>query len=303
MGGMRQLPPLATLRAFEAAARHLSFKRAAQELAVTPTAISHHIRLLEATLGRRLFERQARRVLLTPAGQILYPTLRDSFDRMAEAIESLHGSAAAGTVTLTATMAFASKWLVPRAAAFRSRFSGINLRLLASDDVVDLTAGEADIAVRYGSGRYPGCRSELLFEGRFAPVCSPRLGIRAPKDLDHHPLIHFEWRRVDEDTPLWPRWFAKARRRFQRSGGDLVFSDETHAIQAAAAGHGVALLSLALIADEIGAGMLASPFGPVLPGRGFHIVIPSHRAEDENIAAVRDWLIGEMKAGARAARH
>jgi LysR family glycine cleavage system transcriptional activator len=293
---MRKLPPLATLRAFEAAARHLSFKRAAEELAVTPTAISHQIRLLEDVLGKKLFERQARRVTMTPAGQILYPTLRDSFDAMAEAIESLHGSTAGSTVTLTATMAFTSKWLVPRAAAFRSRFPAINLRLLASDDIVDLKAGDADIAVRYGGGPYPGCRSEFLFQGRFAPVCSPRLGIGEPKDLDHHPLIYFEWRRVDENTPLWPRWFAKARRRYKRTGGDLVFSDETHAIQAAAAGHGIALLSLALVADEIAAGVLASPFGPVLQGLGFHVVIPHHHAEDDNVSAVRDWLVSEVQA-------
>lgn len=286
------------LRAFEAAARHLSFKRAAEELAVTPTAISHQIRLLEAILGKRLFERQARRVVMTPAGQLLYPPLRDSFDAMAEVVASLHGSMAARTVTLTTTMAFTSKWLVPRAASFHSRFPGINLRLLASDDVVDLKAGDADIAVRYGSGPYPGCRSEFLYQGRFAPVCSPRLGISEPKDLDHHPLIHFEWRRMDETTPLWPGWFAKARRRYERSGGDLVFSDETHAIQAAVAGHGVALLSLALVADDIAAGALTNPFGPVLEGLGFHIVIPNHHAAEGNVSAVRDWLVSEVKAPA-----
>src|ERR671912_2206678 len=153
---MRRLPPLAALRAFEAAARHLSFKHAADELAVTPTAISHQVRLLEDTLGQRLFERRTRRVVLTSAGSMLYAPLRNSFESMVEAVECVRMIKTPNAVTLTATMAFTSKWLVPRVAAFRARFPGINLRLLASDDVLDLRTGGADIAVRYGGGADPG---------------------------------------------------------------------------------------------------------------------------------------------------
>ena len=290
---MRRLPPLAALRAFEAAARHLSFKHAAAELAVTPTAISHQVRLLEDTLGQRLFERRTRRVILTAAGHALYAPLRDGFDAIAEAVDSVRATTDPGAVTLTATMAFTSKWLVPRVAAFRARFPGISLRLLASDDVIDLRAGGADIAVRYGGGTYPGCRSQLLFQGSFAPVCSPRLNIRAPADLERHALIHSEWRNVDERTPVWPRWYAEAGLRYRPTESQIVFSDETHAIQAAVAGQGIALVSLALVADELATGALVTPFGPAIEGHGFHIVIPDSRAEDGKVEAVRVWLAGE----------
>jgi LysR family glycine cleavage system transcriptional activator len=290
---MRKLPPLATLRAFEAAARHLSFKRAADELAVTPTAISHQIRLLEETLGQKLFERRTRRVIMTSAAQTLYTPLRDSFDTIAQAVERVSAIKAASTVTLTATMAFTSRWLVPRVAAFRNRYPGINLRLLASDDVIDLRTGAAGIAVRYGAGTYPGCRSQLLFQETFAPVCSPHLNIRTPTDLELHALIHSEWRQVDEITPTWPRWYAKAGLPYQRSGSDIVFTDETHAIQAAVAGQGVALAGVALVDDELATGTLTVPLGPTLTGRGFYLVIPDSHLDDGSVEAVREWLTGE----------
>jgi LysR family glycine cleavage system transcriptional activator len=290
---MRKLPPLATLRAFEAAARHLSFKRAADELAVTPTAISHQIRLLEETLGQKLFERRTRRVIMTSAAQTLYTPLRDSFDAIAQAIERVSAIKTASTVTLTTTTVFTSKWLAPRVASFRERFPGINLRLLASEDVIDLRTGAADIAVRYGAGTYPGCRSQLLFQETFAPVCSPHLNVRTPADLENHALIHSEWRQVDEITPTWPRWYARAGLSYQRSGSDIVFTDETHAIQAAVAGQGIALAGVTLVDDELRTGTLTVPLGPTLTGRGFYLVIPDNQLEDDNIEAVREWLTGE----------
>jgi LysR family glycine cleavage system transcriptional activator len=290
---MRKLPPLATLRAFEAAARHLSFKQAADELAVTPTAISHQIRLLEETLGQKLFERRTRRVIMTSAAQTLYTPLRDSFDAIAQAVERVSAIKAAATVTLTATMAFTSKWLVPRTADRRERFPGINLRLLASDDIIDLRTGAADIAVRYGAGTYPGCRSQLLFQETFAPVCSPHLNVQTPADLEDHALIHSEWRQLDEITPTWPRWYTKAGLPYQRPGSDIVFTDETHAIQAAVAGQGVALAGVALVADELATGTLTVPLGPTLTGRGFYLVIPDSHLDDGSVEAVREWLIGE----------
>src|SRR5438552_16767731 len=149
---MRRLPPLGMLRAFEAAARHLSFKRAALELAVTPTAISHQIGRLEENLGVALFERRARRVILTPAGRTLFPVLRDGLDAFADAIDGLHAHKARRSVTLSATTAFTAKWLVPRAASFRAAYPDLDLRLHASDEPVDLAAGTVDAAIRYGRG-------------------------------------------------------------------------------------------------------------------------------------------------------
>jgi LysR family transcriptional regulator, glycine cleavage system transcriptional activator len=291
----RRLPPLAALRAFEAAARHLSFKRAAAELHVTATAISHHVRLLEDTIGVRLFERRPRRVAMTAEAQVLFPVLRDGFDSFATALESIGRKHAPAAVTLSATMAFTAKWLVPRMAAFRSACSGIDLKVLATDEPVDLEAGVADLAVRYGPEPASGLAAERLLVDRFAPVASPRLGVRKPSDLKAAMLLHFDWSRSDPANPTWPRWLAAARVRGIDAHAGMRFSDESHAIQAAIAGHGVALLSLTLVADELAAGTLVVPFGPELRGHSYYLVHSNARALSEPARAVRSWILAELR--------
>jgi LysR family transcriptional regulator, glycine cleavage system transcriptional activator len=295
---MRRLPPLAALRAFEAAARHLSFKRAAAELAVTPTAISHQIRLLEDRIGLRLFERRPRLVLLTLEGQRLYLVLRDGFDAFAEAIASLDARRARTVVTLSATRAFMARWLVPRASSFAVANPGIDLRFHAADEPVDFRKGTVDVAIRYSRGNFPGLKAEELFRDEFAPVASPHLGLHKPSDLRRLTLIHFEWYRTDRETPIWPRWLAYAGVRDLEPRAELTFTDESHAIQAAIAGQGVALLDLMLIADELANGSLVQPFGPVLPGYRCFLVYPQAAAESERIAAVRSWIRGELERNA-----
>lgn len=290
MAGMRRLPPLAALRAFEAAARHMSFKRAAEELAVTPTAISHQIRLLEDTLGLRLFERHPRRLVLTAAGRLLHPGLRSGFDSFEQALRALSSIREPPAVTLSATPAFMAKRLVPKVAAFRAAHPDIELRLHASVTPIDLRSGTADVAVRYGRGAWPGMRADLLTADRFAPVCSPHLGVRSPDDLRRVPLIHFEWRTTEPDKPDWSRWLARAGVSIPDPAAGLVFSDEGHAIQAAVAGHGVALLSLVLVAEDLAGGTLVQPFGPTLDGYAYHLVHPLDPPDPDRIAAVRDWL-------------
>jgi LysR family glycine cleavage system transcriptional activator len=291
---MRRLPPLAALRAFEAAARHLSFKRAAAELAVTPTAISHQIRLLEDQIGLKLFERRPRLLLLTPEGQRLYPVLRDGFDAFAKAIAGLNTRRSRTVVTLSATRAFTSRWLVPRTTSFAAAHPGMDLRLHAADEPVDFRGAAVDVAIRYGRGSFPGLKAEELFRDEFAPVASPHLGLREPSDLRRQTLIHFEWYRTDRETPTWPRWLARAGMRELEPKAELVFTDESHAIQAAIAGQGVALLDLMLVADELASGALVQPFGPVLPGYRCFLVYPEAATESERIAAVRSWLRSEL---------
>ena len=223
---MRHLPPLAALRAFEAAARHLSFKRAAAELAVTPTAISHQIRLLEDQIGLKLFERRPRLLLLTPEGQRLYPVLRDGFDAFARAMASLNTRRSRTVVTLSATRAFTSRWLVPRTTSFAAAHPGMDLRLHAADEPVDFRGATVDVAIRYGRGSFPGLKAEELFRDEFAPVASPHLGLREPGDLRRQTLIHFEWYRTDRETPIWPRWLALAGMRDLEPRAELTFTDE-----------------------------------------------------------------------------
>lgn len=286
----RRSLPLSALRAFEAAARLGSFKAAAEELAVTPTAISHQIRGLEEQSGVALFERQVRRVTLTEAGAQLYPVLRDGFDAIQSALERLTQPRRRPQVVISATNAFTVKWLVPRMSDFRLRHPGIDLQLQASDEVVDLRSTAVDIAIRYGRGPYPGLSTEPLFADHFAPVANPRLGVSSIEDLARVPLICFDWKRPQPENPTWERWFAAAGVLGRSSAGQLRFSDEGHAIQAAVAGHGIALVSQALVAEELAAGHLVQPFGPVIDGHTYHLAVSSERAPSTSTQAALAWL-------------
>ncbi len=291
----RRLLPLSALRAFEAAARLGSFKAAADELGVTPTAISHQIRGLEAASGVALFERQVRRVTLTDAGVQLYPVLRDGFDAFQAALERLTQPRRRPQVVISATNAFTVKWLVPRMSDFRARHPDIDLQLQASDEVVDLRSRAVDIAIRYGRGPYPGLVTQPLFTDHFAPVANPRLGVRSIEDLARVPLICFDWKRAHPENPTWERWFATAGVQDLSPAGQLRFSDEGHAIQAAVAGQGIALVSQALIAEELAAGHLVRPFGPVIDGHTYHVATSADRAPSASAQAAIDWLRGQAQ--------
>lgn len=291
---MRKLPPLASLRAFEAAARHGSFKRAADELAVTPTAVSHQIRQLEERLGVRLFERHTRQVVATVAAQELYPVLRDGFDAFARALDALAERRGGRSLTLSVTSAFAARWLVPRIASFRRAHPGLDLRVHASDEPVRLHGRDIDAAIRYGRGPYPGLVALPLVADRFAPVCSPVLGMRRRTDLHRLPLLHFEWRNRRHDNPTWRRWLELAGVRGVDADAGVLFSDESHAIQAALAGQGVALLSLLLVAPDLHSGALVQPFGPELEGYRYHLVHAPDAPRREELQALGAWLQAEM---------
>ncbi len=286
----RRLPPMSALRAFEAAARHGSFKKAAAELAVTPAAVSHRIRALEDYLGLRLFDRQVRQVSLTPAGSQLYPVLEQGFDMFDVAIRRLVAPAGRERVTISATNAFVAKWLVPRVASFRAEHPDIDLQLHASDAVVDLSSHAFDIAIRYGRGPYPGSRSEVLFADAYIPVINPMLPVRSHADMAASPLIHFDWQKASPDNPTWTRWHAEAGIELRATQAELRYSDESHAIQAAVAGQGIALLSQALVADEIAAGRLMQPFGPEVSGYTYHLVTRAKSHPGASVTAVMDWL-------------
>ena len=294
---MRRLPPLSALRAFEAAARHLSFKRAAGELNVTPTAISHQVKVLEDHLGVELFHRRARHVDLTAAALLLYPVLRDGFDRFADATEQIAARRQRPVVKISATTAFTAWWLLPRVPRFRAAHPDIDLQLHASEDVVNVGTGQIDLAIRYGHGPYPGLRAKPMLADQFAPVASPGLTLRALADLRRVPLIHFDWRRVDPANPTWEVWFKVAAMPGIKPASHLLFSDESHAIQAAVAGQGAALLSLVLVRDEIEAGRLVQPFGPILKSYTYHLVEAADRPSGEATQIAKTWLMEEIRSG------
>ncbi|MGH6613845.1 LysR substrate-binding domain-containing protein [Sphingomonas sp.] len=289
MARHRRLPPLVALRAFEAAARHESFRKAADELAVTPTAISHQIRLLEEILGLALFVRRTRQVALTEAGLRLYPTLRDGFDGFARTIAALRPHAGRSAVTLSATTLFTARVLLPALGTFQALHPDCNLRLHASDEVADLGAGVADIAVRYGAGPFAGPVAEALLTDRFGILCSPRLGLSAPADLRHVTLLHTEWKRR-AGAPDWRQWAGLAGMDDLHVAEGPRFTEDGHALQAAIAGHGAAIASLVLARAEIEAGLLVNPFGPVIEGATYHVVAMPEALASADVSAVRDWL-------------
>jgi LysR family glycine cleavage system transcriptional activator len=286
----RSLPPLAALRAFEAAGRRLSFRGAADELGVTPTAISHQIRLLEQTLGLRLFHRETRRVRLSAKGAVLLPVLRDGFDAFADAIYQIRGGHPTGVLTISAPTAFVAKWLVPRLADFRAAHPVCDLRLHASDSLVDFVRDGVDVAVRYGPGPYPGLDAHKLVVDRVAPACSPRLAVRYKRDLTSCPLLHFEWAHLTDETPTWTAWLRRAGISDVDGDAGIRFSDEGHVIQAAIAGQGIALLSVVLAADDLASGTLVQPFGPVLDAHPYWVVHPRNPARAGDVGKLVDWL-------------
>lgn len=297
----RRLPSLAALRAFEAAAAHMSFKHAAAELSVTPTAISHQVRGLEETLGQALFRRLPRQLTLTSAGANLYRAVQQGLDSIEQGVRALRQAAQPPTVTLTCNTAFAARWLLPRLGALRAHCAGVELRLNATEDVADLARGEADLAVRHGDGRWLGLAVQRLAREDYAPMCSPRLALLRRGELVRQRLVHFDWRPQAKAPALWPRWFRAAGLSAPRKPRqDLTFSEETHAILAVLAGHGVGLLSRVLLAEELASGTLVQPFGPVLATGHYWLAALPERRGDPAIAAVWTWLASQLTDDAAA---
>src|SRR5438105_13917162 len=212
------LPPLSALRAFEAAARLESFTRAAEELNVTPAAISHQIHALEEDLGVQLFRRLNRQIELTASARVLLPGLTDAFAGIRASVRRLRAHNDTGTLTVTASPSFAAKWLVLRLHRFQEQWPDIDVRISATDNVVDLSKGDFDVAIRYGTGNYPGLAVELLLKNEVFPACSPQLLaagplLRTPQDLSAHALIHDQAIERDPLVPTWPMWLKAAGQR------------------------------------------------------------------------------------------
>lgn len=295
----RRLPPLTSLRAFEATARRSSFKAAAEELFVTPTAISHQIRQLETHLGLRVLERTPRAVKLTAEGRVLYDATASGFAEIAKAVAQLRLKQEPATLTLTSTTAFLSHWLVPRLTELRRVLPDVDLRLHASDTIVALRSGGVDAAIRYGKGPFADVASIPLRDDIFGPVCSPELRLSALEDLRPATLIHVDGRQVPVPSPDWPRWCAKAGLRDVDTHAGVRFPDSTLAVQAAMAGHGVAIVSLALVADALDAGLLVAPFAPVLRGETYHFACAPDLDERPDIVALRAWFLSVMSSPRR----
>ena len=296
----RSLPPLNALRAFEAAARHLSFTLAAAELNVTQGAVSHQVKALEERLGMKLFLRRPRGLVLSEAGQACQPFVREAFDRLAAGFDALRARDHGGTLTVSVSPNFAAKWLVGRLGRFTTEHPDIDLRISAAMHHVDFASEDVDVCVRHGQGHWPGLHVTQLAAEVLFPVCSPRLvegprPLRHPGDLVHHTLLHLDNR---ED---WVKWLDAAG----VEGVDLslgaVFDQVSLAMDAAGGGQGVALSRSALAAADLIAGRLVRPFGPDLSvAYAYYIVCPKPTAGRPKIKIFRDWLLAEAEADEEA---
>lgn len=289
-----RLPSLNGLRAFEAAARHLSFTLAASELNVTQTAISHQIRRLEEELGIRLFIRQNRALALTPEARDYLPGVRAAFNDLRLATDRLLRKDDDKVLTVSTLASLAAKWLLPRLTDFQEQHPGIDVRITTSTSLVDFQRDNVDAAIRYGRGQWPGLRADWLMADELFPVCSPSLlrgdkPLRRPEDLRNHALLHTSSSNSDD----WRLWLTAAGlpADIARQPGitfDMIFMT----IQAAVDGIGVAMGRTSYVQDDIAKGRLVVPFKIALPAdAGFYLVAPEGRREAPKLTAFRQWLI------------
>lgn len=305
-----RLPPFPALRAFEAAARSLSFKAAAEELHVTPAAISQQIKALEDYLEVRLFVRLPRRLALTAEAEAMLPKLKEAFECLAAAVAATRNPG--GTLTVSSAPNFAVRWLLPRLPGFSDAHPGVDLRLSSSRNAIDGLASSAAIApaavdprdagaevsIRFGGGRLAGHRCDLVLAPQYTLVCSPALlagkrPLREPTDLRWHCLIHDETIPVASMRPSWDEWLSIAGAHGVDSSRGLRFGNTTLAIEAALEGQGVVLALRQLVSADVAAGRLATPFDVSVSSHYYYyLAVPEAVADQPSVQIFRSWLLG-----------
>lgn len=309
-----RFPPLNALRAFEAAARNLSFKKAAKELFVTPGAISHQVKLLEEHLGISLFRRLTRALELTPEARAMLPKVQEGLRALEAAVEAVRVRGASRSLTVMAPPAFATRWLVPRLARFTRAHPEIELHVASRAEMIDagdedVVIGDADEAdgvqalmIRFGNGRYPGLRVDKVFRAVYVPVCSPRLtkgahALKKPQDLVHHTLLHDNVVVEEGARPDWADWLEMAGVKGVDPTRGPHFSDASLALDAAIQGIGVALAMKPLVSSEIQAGRLVMPFDiPAETIYAYWLIATGGDADNPAVEAFRSWLLEESAA-------
>ncbi len=293
-----RIPPLNALKAFEAAARRLNITRAAEELSVTPGAISQQIRILEQHAGAPLFHREGRQIALTELGAELYPLLHDGFDYLKRAGDLIYRPNRRHALAISVPPSFASKWLAPRIVRFSAAHPDIEVWMSADMRLADVGGGRVDVAIRYGRGDYSGVRSERLLSADVIPVCSPTLlsRLKKPADLAHEVLIHLRPSELEEPRPDWPSWLAARKLINIDAGSGPRFDQTALAIEAAAHGQGVALAPHAFVAEDLASGRLAAPFadGALTTPLAYHVLTRRSGISEPARAFVK-WIKEETR--------
>ena len=284
------------MRAFEAAARHLSFTLAAHELHVTQAAVSHQIKSLEDHLGMPVFKRLNRALVLTGAGQALFPAVSEALDIMASAVDRLHNQDQSGELTITTMDSFAATWLVPKLGRFRRSNPDIDVRITTTDTSVDFARVDVDMAIRYGAGDWPGLSVERLMTEELFPVCAPSLlqsgpPLCCPADLKNHTLLH------DDLRMDWRMWLMASGEDDVDAGKGPGYQHSNLVLLAAEQGDGVALARSVLVQDALAAGRLVKPFDITMPTEyAYYMVCPHENLERPKVKVFRQWLIEEARA-------
>ena len=297
---MHRLPPLRELQAFESAARLLSFRRAAEELSVTPTAVSHQIRLLERYCGQPLFQRQPRPLKLTPAGAQLLPVVREAFLSISDELARLTPGSRIGHLRLTTTSAFAARWVLPRLESWRAEAPESTLELVGTDTVLNLRTGEVDVAIRYARNAPTDGAAVELLRDTFHVVAAPSMlqgavGMIEPQAILDLPRVEVGWPLTDAGAPTWRNWETVARAAGHQINGtvrppQLKIHEEHHGIEAIVAGQGLGLCSDVLVARELRDGRLVRVSDIVLPGYGFYFVYRAEHPRRRALEALLGWM-------------
>jgi LysR family glycine cleavage system transcriptional activator len=298
----RRLPPLNSIRAFEATARLYSFSKAAEELNVTPGAVSQQVKVLEDYLNIELFKRKNRSILLTEEAQVCLPLLSDGLDKLAKGIDMIREQNNQKPLTITTPPALTSYWLLPRLSDFKQQFPDIDVRIDASNTLADLINDDIDVGIRFGTGNYPELETEYLFSQNIIPVCSPVLfhqhKLQTPQDLENVTLLHTQSGFfVRDNTHVdWDMWFASVGSSHINPNHGLHFSQHSLAVEAAIRGQGVALVGDVIVSNELASGQLIKLFEDTdIPlNFSFYLVYSKTKATLQRIQSFRTWLLNEV---------
>lgn len=298
MSDFRKLPNLAALRAFEAAARHQNFSRAAEEVHLTHGAISHQVRALEEELGLQLFARNGKRITITPEGEHFAAVIREALSLIADAADALKNTRQQQRLAITALPSFAARWLSPRLGQFIEQYPELEVSLQSSNHLTDFIKESVDIGIRFGLGKYPGLQSEFLMHDSYYPVASPQFNggdlPATPAQMARLPLLRCA-------LEPWEPWFRLAGLDHPEPSGGLVFQDSSMLARAAVDGQGIALGRHAIVERDLASGQLVRLFDIALPSPvSYYLVYPAKSLEKPQVRAFRDWLLREIANAATA---
>jgi len=299
---MRRLPPLKSLRAFEAAARHLSFTKAADELSVTLGAVSQQVKVLEDYLGHRLFKRENRKIILTEEAENFVPYITDGLDKLAEGVGIFHEDKTSKPLIITIPPTLAAGWLMPRLNRFKKLHPEIDVQVDANNDLVDLVNDDVDVGIRFGEGDYPGLDSDFLFSQTVFPVCSPELLTKEPKldkpeDLKNHTLLHGAYYSNSTIRVDWDMWLAIVGIDDIDTSHGMHFSQQNLVAQAALDGQGIALAGDVAASNDIKKGRLVKLFEPGIPLEfSYYFICSKAKSRQPRIQLFRKWLLDEVES-------